>query len=98
MSRADGSLLILFLYERIKILSYKSDSRLCLFYRQSNIKLCPLPGFRLHLDRPSMTFSHDIITQAQAQTRSLAGGFGSEEGLEDLLPDLLRYARAVVFN
>ena len=40
---------------------------------------------------------YDIITQAQSQSRSLAGWLGGEEGLKYLVQHLFRNTGAVVF-
>ena len=43
-----------------------------------------------------MTFGHNIITHAKAQAGALTGGFGGEEGLEDLITDVVRDPGSVV--
>jgi hypothetical protein len=39
---------------------------------------------------------HNIVTQTQPEAGSLSGGFGGEEGLEDLVADSLRYSYPVI--
>jgi hypothetical protein len=41
---------------------------------------------------------NNVVAEGEAQTRSFAGGLGSEERLEDLLLYFLRYSKSIVCN
>src|SRR4051812_34369489 len=55
-------------------------------------------GARLALDRDraAVLLGDDVVANRQTQARALAGGLGREERLEQPVPDLGRYAGAVV--
>jgi hypothetical protein len=61
-----------------------------------NYKLTTFTFLRLNFHLPSMRL-HNIVSQAQSQTGSLAGGFGCEERLEDFIQNILRDAGAIIF-
>ena len=43
-----------------------------------------------------MPFGYNIVTHAQTEAGSLAGGFCGEEGLKNFVFDVVGYARAIV--
>ena len=43
-----------------------------------------------------MPLGNDVVTQAQSQARSQAGGFGGEEGLKYLIQHLFRNTGTVI--
>ena len=64
--------------------------------RQNNSKFSELAGPGIYLYRPRMLLDDDVVTDRQAKSGTLAGGFGREERVEHLVFDLGRDARSIV--
>src|SRR5262245_5953749 len=66
--------------------------------RQRNDELRKHTGFGLDIDPPPVLFHNDVMGHREPQPCPFPGRFGSEEGVEHLLPYLGRNTRAVVEN
>src|SRR5215475_12542279 len=66
--------------------------------RQRNDELRKHTGFGLVIDPPPVLFHNDVMGHREPQPCPFPGRFGSEEGVEHLLPYLGRNTRAVVEN
>jgi hypothetical protein len=68
-----------------------------LFNWQGYFERCPISSFGINTNLPSMRL-HNIITQTQPQSSTLACWFGGKERLEDFVSDGVGDAGAVVGN
>src|SRR5579863_9560162 len=63
---------------------------------QSDRELGELADAAVDLDRTTVLLGHDVIADREAEPGALAGRLGREERLEQLIPDFVRNADAVV--
>src|SRR5580704_4924188 len=66
------------------------------FARQPYRELAVVADLAIHSDAAAMLLRDDIVGDRQAEAGALAGWLGSEEWLEQLVPDVGRNAGAVV--
>src|SRR5882757_4072268 len=68
------------------------------FARQGNNELGKCAGLGFDIDPPTVLLDDDVMGHREAETCTLPGRFGGEEGIEHLLSHLGRYAGTVVVN
>src|SRR5580692_10630574 len=64
--------------------------------RQPYRELAVVADLAVHGDVAAMLLRDDVVGDRQAETGAFAGRLGGEERLEQLVPDVGRYAGAVV--